>query len=362
MFFPVVTYVITENGFYFTGYYGNDAGQEFIYMAFAADPTTIEPSLEDSFNTVLYTGNGGTQSVTGVGFQPDFTWLKARNTTQWHGLYDSIRGASKWITSNDTNAEADTAGTTITSFNTDGFSLGNDSNGYGANTSGNTYVAWNWKAAEIPAINSNGSIPSVVSANPAAGFSIVSYTGTDVNNTIGHGLGIVPDVIIIKDRTVGRNWRVYHSAIGAGKNLKLNTTDAASSDAAIFQSTTPTENVFYVGASGDVNANTDNFIAYCFAEVAGFSKFDSYTGTGSANSVNVGFEPAFVMVKRSVGSPSQWVILDNKRTNAVLYADLSNAEASETRIVLNSTGFQFTGSAFNESGTEWIYMAFANQF
>jgi hypothetical protein len=287
-FYPMNFY---ENGFepiQNTGDY-NASGGSYIYMAFAADPTTIEPSLEDSFNTVVYSGTSGTQSITGVGFQPDLVWAKNRTAAPTaHILSDSVRGI-KQLTSSGTDAEGSSTNM-ITSYDSDGFGVG-DAFAL-CNASGYNFVAWCWKGAEIPAINSNGSIPSVVSANPAAGFSIVSYTGTDVNNTIGHGLGIAPNVIIIKDRTVGRNWRVYHSAIGtAGQNLKLNTTDVASSDAAIFQSTTPTGNVFYVGASGDVNANTDNFIAYCFAEVAGFSKFGSYTGTGAAgNFQDCGFD------------------------------------------------------------------------
>jgi len=213
--------------------------------------------------------------------------------------------------------------------------------------------------------DTDGTITSQVSANPDAGFSIVSYTGTDVNNTIGHGLGISPDVIIFKDRTVGRNWRVYHSAIGAGQNLKLNTTDAASSDAALFQSTTPTENVFYVGASGDVNANAENFIAYCFHSVDGYQKAGSYTGTGAVNNqVNVGFQPRFVMQKRSDIAGGSWNIIDNLRgDDNYLSANYANAEGSMTAssFHLTSTGFTLDNSfsEWNASGGNYIYLAIA---
>ena len=339
---------------------GNSGGS-YIYMAFAADPTTIEPSLEDSFNTVTYTGTGSQITRTDVGFQPDLVWIKGRDDTWDHFLTNSITNGA--LRSNKTLGESPNPDFL---FNSDGFTT---PVGGSWTQSGQGYVAWNWKGAELPAINSNGSITSVVSANPAAGFSIVSYTGTDVNNTIGHGLGIAPNVILFKDRTIARNWRVYHSAIGAGQNLKLNTTDAASSDAAIFQSTTPTENVFYVGASGDVNANTDNFIAYCFAEVAGFSKLGGYNGSSSDVYINCGFEPAFVIVK-CTNIVNNWYMIDNKRgatspNSVALFPNLTNAEINGYGIYFDSTGFTVSsgvGSGTNASGGTYIYMAFANQF
>ena len=324
--------------------------------------------LNGNANDTCGTYNGTASNVTwlnnGVGFQPDLVWVKGRSTADNNFLNDSVRGAGYSLYSNLTSQETlPSADPAISSFDSNGFTL---SSSAGVNRSGSTYVAWNWKGAELPAINSNGSIPSVVSANPAAGFSIVSYTGNGGNATIGHGLGIAPNVILFKDRTIARNWRVYHSAIGAGQNLKLNTTDAASSDAAIFQSTTPTENVFYVGASGDVNANTDNFIAYCFAEIAGFSKFGSYTGTGAAgNFQDCGFEPAFVMLKGS-SFGTNWNIFDNKRgASKILNLNLSQAEATyppDNTYVISENGFSFTGYYGNDSGQTFIYMAFANQF
>ena len=371
-----------ENGFQIISTDGatNQNNGKLIYMAFAADPTTIEPSLEDSFNTVLYSGNSNTQSVTGVGFQPDLIWLKGRNTTQWHGLYDSIRGVGKWITSNATNAEADTAGTTITSFNTDGFSLGDDSNGYGANTSGNTYVAWNWKGAEIPAINSNGSIPSVVSANPAAGFSIVKYEGNQTTGaTVGHGLNSAPEFVIIKQLgTAGHHWKSIAAVLGAGKAIYLNLDIAAVSGQ--FNNTLPTDTVFTLDNDTNVNENNQNHIAYCFAEVAGFSKFGRYTGnapaggTGSTIPINCGFEPAFVMIKWTSGSVGYgaWGIWDNKRDTTNPNTKFLQANSSSAELDLSAYGIDFASNGFtvgaagnditNISGNSYIYMAFANQF
>ena len=371
-----------ENGFQIISTDGatNQNNGKLIYMAFAADPTTIEPSLEDSFNTVLYSGNSNTQSVTGVGFQPDLIWLKGRNTTQWHGLYDSIRGVGKWITSNATNAEADTAGTTITSFNTDGFSLGDDSNGYGANTSGNTYVAWNWKGAEIPAINSNGSIPSVVSANPAAGFSIVKYEGNQTTGaTVGHGLNSAPEFVIIKQLgTAGHHWKSIAAVLGAGKAIYLNLDIAAVSGQ--FNNTLPTDTVFTLDNDTNVNENNQNHIAYCFVEVAGFSKFGSYTGnapaggTGSTIPINCGFEPAFVMIKWTSGSVGYgaWGIWDNKRDTTNPNTKFLQANSSSAELDLSAYGIDFASNGFtvgaagnditNISGNSYIYMAFANQF
>ena len=320
---------------------------------------TIVPS--EHFNTVTYTGNSSTQSITGVGFQPDLVWIKRRNTTEDHAFFDSVRGALKMISSNLYAVEYTTAAPyeAVSSFDSDGFTTGDNG---ATNRSPNDYVAWNFKAGGPAVENTDGTITSQVSANTEAGFSVVSYTGTDVNNTIGHGLGIAPDVIIFKDRTGARDWRVYHSAIGAGKNLKLNTTNAALSDVAIFQSTTPTGNVFYVGASGDVNANTDNFIAYCFAEVEGFSNFGSYVGTGaSGNTVVTGFEPAMVIAKMT-SSTDNWRIYDNKRIDSVLYPNLNNQQDIANHITFLENGFTWNTNNSNSTGQDFIYMAFANQF
>ena len=334
----------------------NQTGYTYIYMAFAADPTTIEPSLEDSFNTVLFEGNGTSQTITGVGFQPDFVWFKSRDNTWNNNLLDAVRGEDKFLSTDLTSAEGIGAG--LFSFGSDGFSV---NGGGGVNANNESFVTWCWKGAEIPAINSNGSIPSVVSANPAAGFSIVSYTvnsSSDDGKTVGHGLNDDPKIIIIKNRTLSGDWIVTTTVIdGSYDYLRLNKTDAKGDYTGI---NAPTEDVFT-----NTTSNASDIIAYCFAEVAGFSKFGSYSGTGSAgNAQTLGFEPAFVMAKRT-DAASGWLIVDNKRNgtaNYELFAHSSDAEYAYDRFLFNSNGFEFNSSAFNESGSTWIYMAFANQF
>ena len=362
-----------ENGFSFLGSGSNDSGASFIYMAFAADPTTVEPTLEDSFNTVTYTGAGSNQQVTGVGFQPDLVWIKNRDTTNTHTLHDTIRGIGNQIASNTTGVEQDE-----TAYFTgvgDGFlQFGLVGGNY--NTIGQDYVAWAWKGAELPAINSNGSIPSVVSANPAAGFSIVSYTGNGQDaQTVGHGLGNTPSIVITKNRNkngnLDGNWAVaYIPGVTAGY---LNLTagfDTGRFDA-LFGSGI-NDNTFTVSTGGAIgyghtNGANDAIIAYCFAEVAGFSKFGSYTGNGSTNgpTITTGFEPAFVMIKRT-NTNANWVMKDIKRGDlASLYPNLSDAEYTVyDEVDFLSDGFQLKSNdiSSNSNSSTYIYMAFANQF
>jgi hypothetical protein len=346
-------------------------------MAFAADPTTIEPSLEDSFNTVTYTGNSTTNAITGVGFQPDFVWIKNRTNANSHILVDSVRGNNSFLESDGTGAESIRANEEFASFDPNGFTL--QTNYIATNNSSYDYVAWAWKGAELPAINSNGSIPSVVSANPAAGFSIVSYTGNGlaVDNTIGHGLNLVPKMIIIKQRSGTTPWIVYHSEVGTGDHMELNQYYAASGTGSMFGYPTdvgvaPTDSVYTVGASSSVNASSQSFIAYCFAEVAGFSKFGSYVGGTANNPITLGFEPAFVMIKSYAGVAENWAMYDNKRSpsnpvNDILVANESFAESVDNVnqvINFDANGFTLvtTNSATNLSGASYVYMAFANQF
>jgi hypothetical protein len=368
-FYPMNFY---ENGFepiQNTGDY-NASGGLYIYMAFAADPTTIEPSLEDSFNTVLYTGNSGTpQTVTGMGFQPDMVWQKQRTGAAAHRIVDSIRGSGNYLYPNLTNAND--------GYNADYMRLASDGvylPGADSNYATNNYVVWGWKAAEIPAINSNGSIPSVVSANPAAGFSIVSYTGNGANgDTVGHGLSAVPNVVIWKNRSDARNWVVWHSGLTSiDYSLILNSTSAEVLDSRTNRPFgQPTDSVLVLGEDNETNFSPNKFIAYCFAEVAGFSKFGSYTGTGaSGNTVTVGFEPAFVMIKRTDAAGGSWGMYDNKRgvgePSKVLYANLSAAEYADNFHDINFVGNTFVlldnSNNTNFSGATYIYMAFANQF
>ena len=325
--------------------------------------TTINKST-DYFNTKLYTGNGGTQSITGVGFQPDWTWLKRRNGVGSHRLFDAVRGATKEIFADADLAES-TDAESLKSFDSDGFTLGT---GGATNGSGNTYANWNWKANGVGSANTAGSINSTVSVNTTAGFSIVKWTGTGSASTVGHGLGVAPKMIIMK-RTSGavNDWVVYHASVGNNKALFLNAVNAPDTDSAYFNDTSPTSLVFSV-KSGQTNNNGDNQIAYCFAEKQGYSKFGSYTGNGNADGtfVYTGFKPAFVIIKRT-NSTGNWLMLDNKRagynqSNYWLEADTSDAEGTTANwIDIFSNGFKLnlSGSAGNGDGNSYIYMAFA---
>jgi hypothetical protein len=365
-----------ENGFRLTTERYNDSGSKWIYMAFAADPTAVEPTLEDSFNTVLYTGTNSSLPITGVGFQPDLVWIKNRTgSVDHHSWIDSVRGKNSQLFSNLTNGE-NTFTDQLDSFDSDGFTVGTGFIGSEAgrltNVSGNNYVAWAWKGAEIPAINSNGSIPSVVSANPAAGFSIVSYTGNGSTGTIGHGLSSAPSMLIIKNRSLSTNWVVGSNEIGWNYSLNLNDTSAAGLSTNRFNATSPTSSVFSVGATSVSNGSGNSMIAYCFAEVAGFSKFGSYVGNANVNgaTITTGFEPAFVMVKQSDFTNS-WLIYDNKRNpsnsrDKRIFANSSAGEFTDANqaIDFNPSGFQIIGtdSGHNRLNGTFIYMAFANQF
>jgi hypothetical protein len=333
--------------------------------------TTIKkPS--DYFNTKLYTGNGGTNAITGVGFQPDWVWIKDRGAVEHHRVFDSVRGATKHLATSITDAEV-THIDSLTSFDSDGFTLGADSNSFGINENTQTKVAWNWLASNTTASNTDGSITSTVSANTTSGFSIVSYTGTGANATVGHGLGVAPKVVIVKNRDLaGSSWVVGHPDIGWGNILFLNFTDASSSSATSFQSTAPTSSVFSIGTSGRVSGSGNNIIAYCFAEKQGYSKFGSYTGNGNADGtfVYTGFKPAFVMTKAYSGTTSDaaWSIVDTKRANSYnpqqrLFPNATDAESATGVFDLLSNGFKLVSSAStnNASSTNYIYMAFAEE-
>lgn len=332
----------------------------------------IDPAEDDVpadyFNTVLYTGTGAALSVTGVGFQPDWTWIKGRSGATDHALYDAVRGVQEQLESNQTSAET-TEATGLTAFGADGFSVGALAQ---LNTSTATYVAWNWLAGNGTASNTDGTITSTVSVNQKAGFSIVSYTGTGANATVGHGLGAAPSMVIVKNRDQADAWQVYHGANTANPEtdyLVLNTTAATADAADRWNDTLPTSSVFSLGNGATVNTSSEDYIAYCFAEVEGFSKFGSYTGNGSADGpfVYCGFRPAFVMVKRT-DSTGNWVIEDaarepyNDGLRNSLYADLSNAEDNDafpTDFLSNGFKHRNSGTAVNTSGGTYIFAAFA---
>jgi hypothetical protein len=332
----------------------------------------IDPAEDDVpadyFNTVLYTGTGASQSITGVGFQPDFLWLKNRGAAGSHHLYDAQRGAALALFSDATSAE-NSRPNSLTSFDTDGFTVGTSSDG-NTNLSSNSYVAWNWLAGNGTSSNTDGSITSTVSVNQKAGFSIVGYTGNGTNPgaTIGHGLGVVPDLIITRARSATGEWPSYHSALPISNTVYLYATYASATYVNRFSAVS--SSTFTTGSSGvELNASGVTYIAYCFAGVEGFSKFGSYTGNGSADGpfVYCGFRPAFVMVKRT-NTTGNWTILDNSREgynvdNDPLYPNLSNAEGTTDLSDLLSNGFKLrsTDASVNASGGTYIFAAFAQQ-
>jgi hypothetical protein len=332
--------------------------------------TTIKKST-DYFNTKLYTGNGSTLNVTGLDFQPDFTWLKCRDIAYNHRLYDVIRTPLNSLESNSSNAES-SDGDGLSAFNSDGFTVTQGGNTE-YNNNGVNYVGWNWLADNTTgASNTDGSITSTVSANTTAGFSICKWTGTGANATIGHGLSAVPKMIIAKRLSNTEDWTIYHTSLGATKKIDLNNTGAESTVANIWNNTAPTSSVFYVGDHNRVNGSGDTYVAYCFADVTGYSKFGSYVGNGNADGtfVYTGFKPAFTMIKRT-DTTSDWNIMDNKRAVSFnpntkeLYANSSQAEATGGQTIRDflSNGFKLRGTSggTNASGGTYIYMAFAEE-
>ena len=316
----------------------------------------------DYFNTVIYSGSNSNQSITGVGFQPDWVWIKNRSSTPSHMLNDAVRGAGKQINSDSSNAELDR--TYFQSFDSDGFSLEGNVSDYNQNSS--NFVAWNWLASNTTASNTDGDITSTVSANTTAGFSIVSYTGTGSNATVGHSLGTTPSMIIFKNRDSITDWRVYHKTLGATKGIRLSSNGAEQTSSTYFNNTEPTSSLFTVSTAVDTNENTSNFIAYCFAEKKGFSKFGSYTGNSSADGtfVYTGFKPAWVVIKRT-DTTANWHMLDNKRdpineADATLLANDAGAEFQSTNDVdFLSNGFKLRANQTSTNVGTYIYMAFA---
>jgi len=327
--------------------------------------TTINKST-DYFNTVLYTGTEpSNKAVTGVGFKPDFTWIKQRSGTEGHYLADIIRGSTYVIRSNESAVENNRGSNGIQSFDSDGFTAGG---GDDINSSGGTFASWNWLAGGSQgSSNTDGSINTTyTSVNTTAGFSISSYTGTGSNATVGHGLGVAPKVILIKVLNEGSSWGVYHDSIGNGKYLRLNSTTEGTTSSSYWNSTSPTSSVFSLGSEGNVNQSAKNFISYAFAEKTGYSKFGSYTGNGNADGtfVYTGFKPSFLMVKRT-DTADTWIMYDNKRigynpNNYFLQANSTAAESSSDRFDLLSNGFKprYDWTPINASGGTYIYMAF----
>jgi hypothetical protein len=310
----------------------------------------------------LYTGTGSSQSITGVGFQPDFVWIKERNGAADHGLYDAVRGVQKQLESNNNSAET-TESTGLTAFGSDGFTVGSLAQ---LNTNNDTYVAWNWNGGGSNATNTSGTITSTVRANTTAGFSIVTYTGNGTAGaTVGHGLGVAPRMILYKLYSTTSNWIVYHASVGATKILSLNST-AAEANSVAFNNTAPSSTVFTLGGSFE-GTNDNSMIAYCFAAIPGYSEFGSYTGNQSTDGpfVYTGFRPAFILIKANHGV--NWVIFDTARntynlTNIKLFPNVSNAETgAEDSVDVLSNGFKIRSSnnTINDPGMFHIFAAFA---
>lgn len=317
-----------------------------------AEPTSL-------FNVVLYNGNSSSQDATGVGFDPDLIWIKRRTGTASNSLTDRVRGDGKGIFTDSTIAEINNA-SVYPSLITDGFNIPGGS--LTLNNSGDSYVAWCWKAGGTAVTNNDGSITSQVSANVDAGFSIVGYTATNSSSNVGHGLSQAPELIISKRRTAVSSWMVYTTVVdGSYDYLFLNNTNAKANSVL----SAPTTSVIYVTntESAGTNVGTDTYITYCFHSVEGFSKIGTYSGTGSDQAITgLGFQPDFVLIKRT-DTTGNWTISDSARLTSgeskFLYPNLNNAESVSTPITMESDGFSMDGSGgdYNASGGTYLYMA-----
>ena len=326
--------------------------------------TIDDPTLY--FNTVLYAGTGSEQTVSGVNFSPGLTWLKSRSNGQPNVLSDSVRGGNKQLYSADTQAET-TYGQYLKSFNSDGFVLGTDS---GINQSSQTFVSWNWKAGGSASNNTDGNKTISLSVNTTAGFSVGTYAGTGQDSTIGHGLGAVPDWLMIKNRSSGsRKWQLWHNGLtGTNKYLAIDRSDAELTDTASWDNTAHSNTVWNTYGSGEANQNGENFVCYAWTSIQGFSKFGSYTGNANANGpyIYTGFRPAWIMTKQINGG-SSWIVHDNKRDpiNAVTeYFTVEENDAAGTlanSYDLCSNGFKVRTSNGdrNSNGDTFAYWAFA---
>ncbi len=319
------------------------------------------------FSAVLYRGNASRLDVSGFGFSPDMVWIKPTTTGDHHRLCDTVRGVKKSLTVNETTAESTSSNNFLEAFNPDGFTIDTADGGW--NSASHYYIAWCWDMGNTTATNTSGTISSQVRANPTYGQSIVSYTGNGTAGaTVGHGLSSVPEMIIVKRRSSSQSWFVYHKDFGTLGHwqAKLNTTDAPFDDDGAWNDTAPSSSLITFGDSGATNQSSGTFIAYCFHSVSGYSKFGSYSGTGSANNaITLGFRPAFLMVKRT-NSTEDWFIFDSTRNplntvNLRLKANTADADGAYSYVNFTDTGFswQATGTGQNGSGDSYIYMAFA---
>ena len=322
--------------------------------------TTINKGT-DYFKNKKYAGNSGTQSITGIGFQPDWVWIKKIDGTDDHVLYDAVRGATKSLHSN-TNEAEDTQSDGLTAFDSDGFSLGAD----GKSNQGHDYMSWSWKAGNSSgATNNDGSVTTTVTANTTAGFSIVKYTnpGSGSPFTAGHGLGAKPKFIMFKQYSSTANWSVWHTGIGFSKYLVLNNNSAQATANLVTATATDTFSSYY-----DHHTSGQTIIAYCFAEKAGYSKFGTFKGNADVDGpfVYTGFKPSWVMIKRFDSGSEDWRISDNARDpenvmDRVLFANLTNAESDADVLDFCSNGFKLrtTDGGMNGNNGDYVFMAFA---
>jgi hypothetical protein len=374
---PLTTFNFGQRAFAYTAPSGFKAlcTQNLPTPTIGATSTT---QANDYFNAVLWTGanTSAGNSVTGVGFSPDFVWAKIRSQGYANLLYDRLRGTggTAELSSNETSAEGGTTASErgyLNSFDSDGFSsvVGTNGDNLYFNQTSQTYVAWNWKANGAGVTNTAGSITSTVSANTTSGFSIVTYTGNgSAGATVGHGLGVVPNMIIVKNRGAVTDWLIYHTSLGATKSIAFDTAAAITSSTR-WNDTAPSSTLITLGTSSGVNGSTNTYVAYAFAPVAGYSAFGSYTGNGSSDGpfVYTGFRPAYVMIKYSSGT-ADWIVLDKSRPgyNVIggnLYPSGSYAEDTQTKLDFTSNGFKIRADGSNanvnvSSGT-YIYAAFA---
>jgi hypothetical protein len=375
-------------------FYGDNAGSfNFGQQPFAYTPPTGSKKLNtfnlpdstitdgsEHFDIQLWTGdNANPRSFSNTAFSPDFVWYKSRNNAYYHNLYDSVRGVTRALYSNDTSAEYvnDTSGT-LKSFDSDGFTVGGDTDVTTVNGTGQTYVGWQWRGSDSTAASiasgsidgTNPTIASTVSANTTAGFSIVTYTGTGSNATVGHGLGVAPKFLIVKGRDAAEGWTIQSQILTGNTNgtFHFNTDAEYTGSSTAFQGTVPTSTVFSIGTAGNTNSNTQKYVAYCFAEVDGYSKMGTYTGNGSADGpfIYTGFRPAFIMFRST--SLCNWVIVDSARStfnvmDDSLYPNTSGSEITTiTDVDFLSNGFKWRANLPNEtnaSGQTYVYMAFA---
>ena len=332
---------------------------------------TVIDKPSDYFNTKLYTGTGSSLANTGVGFQPDLTWIKGRSGATEHVLTDSVRGVTKELSSNDTGAE-ETVAQGLTAFGSDGFTVGTDGS---YNTGSATYASWNWKAGTSVSGDTTGSGTLKTytgSVNTTSGFSIINFVGNGTaGHTIPHHLGVAPKMVIVKNRTSGStSWQTYHYNLdnGAGTNeIFLDGTNATNGSAGAWNNTAPSSTVITKGTGSYGNENNSNHIMYSFAEKKGYSKFSSYIGNGNADGtfVYTGFKPAFIIIKPS-SKVETWTLLDNKRLgyntdNNYVYPNENYAELTNDRLDIVSNGFKIRASTgeINTSGATMIYAAFA---